>query len=173
MKQHSKTTYILISLLALVVCYSCHEQQTAVKDETALKKEINLFVDQWHKDAANANPDYFTKIADGGIFIGTDKTEHWTKEAFQAWSKKFFDKGKAWSFKATERNIYFATDASYAWFDELLDTQMGTCRSSGVLRRTTNGWEIKHYQLSIAVPNDISRAVTKMITAYEKDKPSK
>jgi hypothetical protein len=38
-------------------------------------------------------------------FIG-DATETWNKMQFQAFAKPFFDRGKAWSFKAIERHIY-------------------------------------------------------------------
>jgi hypothetical protein len=41
-----------------------------------------------------------------------------------------------------------------AWFDEKLDTWMGICRGSGVVARTKEGWKIKHYVLSVTVPND-------------------
>jgi hypothetical protein len=36
---------------------------------------------------------------------------------------------------------------------------MGTCRGSGVLEKTTNGWKIKQYVLSITIPNDDVQAV--------------
>jgi len=39
------------------------------------------------------------------------------------------------------------------WFDELLDTWMGTCRGSGVLENNQGIWKIKHYVLSIEIPN--------------------
>ena len=42
-----------------------------------------------------------------------------------------------------------------AWFDELLDTHMKICRGSGVLVDQGNGqWKIKHYVLSMTVPNE-------------------
>ena len=42
----------------------------------------------------------------------------------------------------------------FAWFDELLDTQMKLCRGSGVLQKIDGKWKIAHYVLSIAVPNE-------------------
>jgi hypothetical protein len=40
-----------------------------------------------------------------------------------------------------------------AWFDEL-STQMKICRGSGVLVKIGNDWKIKHYVLSMTVPNE-------------------
>ncbi|MBS9766494.1 MAG: nuclear transport factor 2 family protein [Flavobacteriaceae bacterium] len=46
-----------------------------------------------------------------------------------------------------------------AWFDELLDTWMGICRGSGVLEKTAKGWKIRHYVLSVTVPNEDTQKV--------------
>jgi hypothetical protein len=73
---------------------------------------------------------------------------------FQAFAKPFFDRGKAWSFKAIERHIYVDKSGKMAWFDELLSTQMKICRGSGVLVKIGNDWKIKHYVLSMTVPNE-------------------
>ncbi|MFN7674714.1 nuclear transport factor 2 family protein, partial [Flavobacterium sp.] len=97
---------------------------------------------------------YFDALTDDSIFIGTDATENWTKPAFQAFAKPYFDKGKAWSFTSLERHIYFSTDKKMAWFDELLNTQMKICRGSGVLVFINGKWKIKHYVLSMTIPND-------------------
>jgi len=44
---------------------------------------------------------------------------------------------------------------------------MGVLQASGVMRSTTGGFEIVHYQLSIAVPNDVQPQVTDAIKAFE------
>ncbi len=119
------------------------------------KEKINTLLDAWHQAAANADFDaYFGKMTRDGVFLGTDATENWQNEAFREFSKPYFDKGKAWSFTAVERNIYINSDNDFAWFDELLDTQMKICRGSGVLRKESGQWRIAHYVLSIAVPNE-------------------
>ena len=112
-------------------------------------------MDAWHKAAAEADFDaYFNLMTTDGVFIGTDATENWQKDAFKEFSKPYFDKGKAWSFSALERNVYVNSTEDFAWFDELLDTQMKICRGSGVLKKINGEWKIAHYVLSIAVPND-------------------
>lgn len=119
------------------------------------KQKINEVLDSWHLAAANADFDaYFGKMTKDAVFIGTDAMENWQNEDFRTFSKPYFDKGKAWSFTAVQRNIYLNEDRSFAWFDELLDTQMKICRGSGVLKKVNGQWKIAHYVLSIAVPNE-------------------
>ena len=119
-------------------------------------------------DAANTRPDYWDKFAPQGIFIGTDKSEVWTRDQFKAWAKRFWDRKKAWNFTAQKRNVHFSPDKQYVWFDEQLNTQMGTCQASGVLRNTPDGFKIEHYQLSLAVPNPLMDSFSKAIAEHEK-----
>ncbi|MET0760162.1 MAG: nuclear transport factor 2 family protein [Flavobacterium sp.] len=138
------------------------------KDENKEKEKINTLLDGWHKAAAEANFNhYFDALTENSIFIGTDPTENWNKTAFMAFAKPYFDKGKAWNFKALERNIYFSKDKKTAWFDELLDTQMKICRGSGVLIKQNGQWKIAHYVLSIAIPNDNTNEVVKLKTTFD------
>ncbi len=119
------------------------------------KDKINDVLDGWHLAAANADFEaYFDKMTEDGVFLGTDAMENWQNDEFRAFSKPYFDKGKAWSFTAVQRNIYVGESGDFAWFDELLDTQMKICRGSGVLKKINGQWKIAHYVLSIAVPND-------------------
>jgi len=119
------------------------------------KSKINTVLDAWHKAASDADFDtYFGLMAQDGVFIGTDATENWQNNEFRAFSKPYFDQGKAWSFTALERNVYTNANKDFAWFDELLDTQMELCRGSGVLKKINGNWKIAHYVLSIAVPNE-------------------
>ena len=134
--------------------------------DATYRKQINTFIDQWHDDAANSRLAYFDKIAPHGIYIGTDKTELWNRDQFKAWAQRAFERKSAWSFKAVKRNVYMSPDRKFIWFDELLDTQMGPCQASGVIRKTVKGFEIEHYQLSIAVPNELAKQVTKMVKEH-------
>jgi hypothetical protein len=121
---------------------------------------INALLDNWHNAAAEVRfNDYMNAMTDDAIFIGTDATENWNKKDFMAFAKPYFDKGKAWSFTALERHVYFDKTGRTAWFDELLNTQMKICRGSGVLVKDGKFWKIKHYVLSMTIPNDNSDAV--------------
>jgi hypothetical protein len=88
------------------------------------------------------------------VYIGTDPTERWLREELRTWSAKYFARESAWAFKPVSRNITFGPDGAIAWVDELLDTWMGKCRSTGVLQRKDGQWKLSYYHLSIAVPND-------------------
>lgn len=137
--------------------------------DALLTRQVNAFVDEWHEDAANARMAYFDKIAPDGIYIGTDRSELWKRDEFKTWARKYFERKSAWSFKATRRNVYASADKSLIWFDELLDTpNMGPCMASGVIRKTAKGFEIVHYQLSMAVPNEVAGQVTRLIAEHEK-----
>ncbi len=155
-------------ILAVLIVLTLSGCKSMMENQTISKTNINSTLDVWHKAAADANyNDYFSLMTDDAVFIGTDATENWNKTAFQAYSKPHFDKGKAWSFTALERHIYFDETGKTAWFDELLDTQMKICRGSGVLIKIGKEWKIKHYVLSMTIPNDNSIEVIKVKASIE------
>ena len=139
----------------------------------ATQKAINIpkveqSIDAWHQAASQANfENYFDLMTDDAIFIGTDATENWQVAEFKAYSKPYFDNGKAWSFTSLERHVYAHNGVVY--FDELLDTQMGICRGSGVMKKQDGKWKIAHYVLSIAVPNDHVPSLTEMKKEWDKN----
>lgn len=158
-----KKTVLLLFLMATVTVYGQKKKADAVE-----KEKITKLLDEWHAAAARADFNaYFEKLTENSIFIGTDATENWNKKQFEAFSKPYFDKGKAWNFKALERNIFLSDDGKLAWFDELLDTQMKICRGSGVLEKINGKWMIRHYVLSTTVPNDVIDEVVKVKTPIE------
>lgn len=149
---------ILLLFLFLCVSFSGFAQQQA----------INQLLDDWHKAAGQAKFDaYFSVMADDAIYIGTDATENWNLTQFKAFSKPYFDRGKAWNFIPLERHVYFSGDAKLCWFNELLDTQMKICRGSGVLRKENGQWKIVHYVLSMTIPNDNIDEVIKVKSGIE------
>jgi hypothetical protein len=132
--------------------------------QDSLTVQIGRFLDEWHNDASRADMQaYFDKIDENGIYIGTDASEHWTKNAFYDWSKPYFDKGQAWSFKAEERNIFLSEDQKIAWFDEKLTAVSGPLRGSGVIINWNGQWKIMHYVLSVTVPNEKFSEIMKLI----------
>lgn len=145
---------ILFLNIILIGCGQKKEMAPILKTKL-IKENVTEVLDNWHKAATEANyRDYFGKMDSISVFIGTDASENWTKKKFAAFCKPYFDKGKAWDFKTLERNIYTNKTGDFVWFDELLDTWMGTCRGSGVLEKVHNNWKIKHYVLSVTIPND-------------------
>ncbi|MFD1294835.1 nuclear transport factor 2 family protein [Lutibacter holmesii] len=156
---------ISVIIFVLIVCFSCTDKEKIVqkvepKQEVAA---INKVLNSWHLDAAETNfENYFEAMSSKSVFVGTDAAEVWDVQEFKAFSKPYFDKGTAWDFKAVDRNVYLNSDGKIAWFDELLDTWMGVCRGSGVLKKTNETWKIEHYVLSLTVPNDNIQEVMKV-----------
>jgi len=152
--------YLIIFVLSSFFLGCTFNKESRVPTKKTIETIINQFLDEWHAAASNADYEaYFGKMDSISVFIGTDATENWSKKQFEKFSKPYFDQGKAWSFSAIDRNIYVNEAGNFLWFDELLDTWMGTCRGSGVLEKKQGQWKIKHYVLSIEIPNSDVQAV--------------
>lgn len=161
----------IISLFFLSVFLLSSNSLVAQKKgfyENVQKKNISKLLDDFNTFAANADFEkYFDCFAEESTFIGTDATEVWNKTEFKEWAKPFFDKKTTWNFKSLKRNIYFSKDGNYAWFDELLDTQMKICRGSGVVEKIAGKWKVKQYVLSVTVPNEVVDDVVKIKSPIE------
>ncbi len=156
----------IIAFIVFITITSCKKQLN--NDGISQKKDVIEVLDNWHKAAAEANFDnYFSLMTSNGVFVGTDPSENWQNKAFRTFSKSYFNKGKAWSFKSIQRNVYFNDDHTIAWFDELLNTQMQICRGSGVLTKQNGKWKIAHYVLSITIPNENTTEVVKLKTKFD------
>ena len=165
-----KNLYIFCAFVIIVT--SCENTNAPISQEPTLiieNKEnvidsISNLIDLWHLAAANSDfEEYFSLLDSNSIFIGTDESEIWSKNEFMNFSKPYFDKGSAWDFKAINRNVVLNESNQIAWFDESLNTWMGNCRGSGVLELTRYGWKIKHYVLSLAIPNDHMIEISSLI----------
>lgn len=160
-----------VSLFVLICAFIFSNSLSAQKKgfyENVQKKNVSKVLDDLNLFAAQADyKNYFDLFAEESVYIGTEAGEVWNKEEFMAWSKPYFDRGKAWNFTSLKRNIYFSKDGTYAWFDELLDTQMKICRGSGVLEKIGGKWKIRQYVLSVTVPNDVVDEVTKIKAPLE------
>lgn len=124
----------------------------------AERAAIARVLDDFHDAAARADEArYFGHFAADAVFLGTDATERWEREAFRRYAHPHFVKGKAWSFRAVRREIALDRGGAVAWFDEDLATpNLGPARGSGVLVRGAPGaaWKIAQYNLAITVPNE-------------------
>ena len=133
---------------------------TAV-NPTPAREGIEQLATDWHRAAARADSTaYFGAMTEDAVYIGTDPGEHWTKAQFISFAAPYFAAGKAWDFTATERHIFYDENEDIAYWDELLDTWMGPCRGTAIVRRDATGdWKIAHYTLSMAIPNDKTESV--------------
>lgn len=119
------------------------------------QSELDVLIDNWHLAATKADFDaYFGAMDDSFIFLGTAPGERWTKKEFADFSKPYFDKGKAWDFKAHKRNWNFSKNGKTAWFDEDLDSWMRGCRGSGILVKKKGEWKLVYYNLTVLIENE-------------------
>lgn len=149
---------------------------TAPIDTTAAQ-QAHRFMDAWHRAAATADENvFFGSMAEDAIYLGTDASERWLRDELKAWSAEYFKRDKAWDFKPYDRQLYWSDNQRVVWFEEMLDTWMGTCRGSGVLMRQGDSWVLKHYDLAVMVPNDVIRDFIQLVEKQAKkssDSPKK
>jgi len=161
MKKHP---FSLLLFVLFVACDFSWEINSGTETEKA-RNHIEKTLDNWHQAASDADFEAYFKLLDtDAVFVGTDASEVWNKKEFMQFAKPYFDKGRAWHFTKINRHIYFdELHSGMAWFDETLDTWMGICRGSGVVVKKNNQWLLKHYVLSLTVPNDKMNKVMQII----------
>jgi len=130
---------------------------------------IGAVLDTFHDAASRADGDvYFSLFVEDAIFMGTDATERWSVDEFKAFAEPYFSQGRGWTYSMTERHIYVTADGGTAWFDEMLwNETYGTCRGTGVLTLVDGEWRFIQYNLSIPMPNDLTREFTAKIKEFD------
>jgi hypothetical protein len=138
-------------------------------DAAPNRADVASVLDRFHQAASSADEEtYFGLIAPDGVFIGTDATERWTKEAFRAYARPHFSEGRGWTFVPRNRNLAFSADGRTAWFDEMLDSaSYGECRGTGVVQLHDGRWRIEQYHLTIPIPNEIANEIVGKIRGRE------
>jgi hypothetical protein len=140
-----------IILLSLFFCSAFLARTQSNETLTSLDKLVN----EWHVSAAKANfQQYFDATTNDFIFLGTAPSERWSKVDFQSFCKPYFDKGKAWDFKPSNRIWNFTANGTVAYFDEDLDTWMESCRGSGICIFEDGEWKIAYYNLTVLIENE-------------------
>ena len=151
----------MIKYLFITSCIFLISNMSKAQNET---ENVNNLLTAWHKAAATADGDFFFgTMAEDGIYLGTDKTEKWTRDEMREWAKEYFERESAWSFEATSRDVYFSADGKTAWFNEKLNTWMGICKGTGVLVKQKGKWKIALYDLSVTIDNDKIQEFVKLI----------
>jgi ketosteroid isomerase-like protein len=117
--------------------------------------KLNNLIDAWHISAAKADfNSYFNVTTNDFIFLGTAPGERWIKSEFQSFCKPYFDKGKAWDFKPSNRKWNVIAGGTVAYFDEDLQTWMESCRGSGICVLENGEWKIAYYNLTVLIENE-------------------
>lgn len=124
---------------------------------------LDQLIDNWHLAATQANfGTYFALTSSNFVFLGTAPGERWTQPEFMTFCKPYFDKGKAWDFKPSNRNWQFAADGAVAYFDEDLATWMEGCRGSGICVLENGEWKIAYYNLTVLIENEKIKSFIKL-----------
>ena len=158
----SKKTLIIPFSLFVFISTSI---QCAHKEEKPDKVLVQQVLNLLHQSASEANGKlYFSLFHKNAVFIGTDPNETWSLNAFRVFAQPYFSKGAGWTYRSRDRHIYFSDSNQTAWFDEMLDNdQYGETRGTGVLVKTTAGWKITQYHLTIPIPNELASDITQQI----------
>ena len=138
------------------------------------EKQVAQTLDAFHLAASKADgKTYFNLLADDAVFLGTDASERWTKEEFEAYAMPFFSQGKGWTYSVLNRHISISPSGGVAWFDEkLTNEKYGECRGSGVLIQEPSGrWLITQYNLTVPIPNDLLPGVAEQIRQHSMQPP--
>jgi ketosteroid isomerase-like protein len=165
-------TILALSVLSIAVAFGAAQEKQA-----SATAEVDALLTAWHKAAATADAGtYFGSMAPGAVFLGTDVTERWTKEEFEAWAAPFFQKTSAWEYSAVRRSVSLSADGNTAWFDEdLYSKSYWPCRGSGAIEKIDGAWKIRLYSLALTIPNsavpEIRPAVLKAFAGAGKERP--
>jgi hypothetical protein len=151
-----KWTFILFLLFSFQgFCQNIDSKSSEIEMNKYDTNQLNQLLNSWHIAAAQANFEhYFTATTSNFVFLGTAPGERWIKPEFMAFCKPYFDKGKAWDFKPSNRNWQFTADGKVAYFDEDLQTWMEGCRGSGICVVENGQWKIAYYNLTVLIEND-------------------
>lgn len=141
----------------------------AASSDGAVEEEVGAVLDRFHQAASEADGDlYFDLLTEDAVFLGTDVTERWSVDQFKAFADPYFSKGLGWTYFVKERHILVFPGGGVARFDEVLFNEtFGTCRGTGVLVLTPEGWRISQYSLTVPIPNEIVRDVTGLIKEHQ------
>lgn len=123
---------------------------------------INNKMDDFHHAAdVGDKVRYLNHFAKDGVFMGTDDWERWPYDEFSQYVNTHFKDGKGWSYTPIKRHTTVNDQALFAWVDEIVESKKwGRFRGTAVLEKTDQGWKLKHYSLSVLVPNESWEAVS-------------
>lgn len=138
------------------------------KEKLKAHGDVWMMLSIWHIAAAHGDAEnYFSRMTDDAVFLGTDPGERWTRPEFEAFARPYFDGEEAWTYTMVDRNIILGPgdDPAVAWFDESLENKKyGRCRGTGVALRGDDGkWRIAHYSLTFLIPNEKTPEVMRAV----------
>ena len=167
-----KQFILFLTLLVFVGCENFERKGHDSDEISTPTVSVEAVLDDWHNAAAESDFDrYFNHFKDStSIFMGTDATERWNVNEFKAYAKVPFEENRGWNFTPFNRFVTYSDNGKFAWFDEELDTpNLGLCRGSGVLENIEGEWKLVHYNLALAIPNEVVYDVRDQILELNKE----
>jgi dienelactone hydrolase len=128
-----------------------------------------IVLDELHAAASAADEErYFALFAPGAVFYGTDASERWTVPQFRAYATPFFEQGRGWTYRSTERHLFVGSARDVVWFDERLENEKyGEVRGSGALSLRGDAWLVEQYNLAFPVPNELAADLVARVAVLE------
>ncbi len=137
----------------------------SVDTDLESRQAIDDLLTRFRRAAAQADADRYFDCLDGdGIFFGTDGQERFTVEQLKDALQPSFSQGTGWQHKIRQRHIFVGPDSKIGWFDEQSErANFGEMRTTGVVKKTAEGWKIVQYHVALVVPNEAVDEVVAVI----------
>ncbi len=158
--------FLVAAIVLICMSQSSVTKTSAQSDDVAqAKASIDQMLTRFRNAAENADAkEYFGCLDKDGIFLGTDEKERFTLETLKATFEPYFVKGIGWKRDIKQRYIFVGPSNQIGWFEEHAQREnLGAMRTTGVVRKTDDGWKIVQYNVSFPVPNEVVSDVAAII----------
>lgn len=140
-------------------------QDTSSSDPERLQAQAEAVLADLHDSAARADATrHLACFAEDAVILGTAPEERFPMDHYRDLVRLSFAAGSGWTSIPFQQDVRVAGDGSIAWFDERLrradDTEL---RTSGVLRRAGDRWQIVQLNNVFPVPNERARELAEKI----------
>lgn len=144
--------FLVCALIALNFLVQAKQPPTTAELTTAIDRKM----DDFHAAADQGDKTrYLAHFAQDSVFMGTDDWERWPYKEFAQYVEQRFKGGTGWSYKPVQRYTNFNAQHNIAWVDEIVESEKwGRFRGTAVLENLSGDWKIKHYSLTMLVPNE-------------------
>jgi len=124
-------------------------------------------LDALHEAGTKADPAVFASLLTAdAVVLGFEGQPRLAGDALRARINASFTAGRAWRYRATERDIRYSPAGDVAWFDEFLAGQQGRSGwGTGVLVRTSAGWRVAQYNLNLSPDPGVPAVATSTAAA--------
>ena len=163
---HFLIAILLVGILSQAAMHSASAQSA---ESTESKQAIVELLKKCRRAAEHADADaYFGCFDKKGIFFGTDGNERFTLPQLKAFLGPYFAQGIGWKHDVKQRHVYVGPHDEIGWFEEQTErVRIGPMRTTGVVRKTDNGWKIVQYNVAIVIPNEAVEQIVAIICKTE------